>query len=408
VTARRVEAAATVLVGAVAVAVLGYRLGSGEPATAALGGGLAVLVLAVPGALRLATGLPQLVGTGRAARLGVLLAGPEAFTSAQHVDTVVLAGTGTLSSGGLEVQDVRTADGVAPADVLRLAGAVAQESDRPLDRAVAAAAPRLPDVAEFDTVGDLGVRGIVAEVVDVPGADRRVLAHAVLLGSAELLAVHDIGLPAELATAMTAAARVGRTPVVVAWDGVARGVLELGPTVGPATAAAMRALGGLGLRPVLLTAEAAPAAHDVAVRAGLAPDAVVAGLVPTEAAPLVRKLRESRAGVAVIAGCGRYEAALDGADLAVRVGAPHGSPGPAPTLVCRDLPAAVDALRLARRTVAVTRANTAVALGCVAAALPAAATGLLSPQLSAAATAAGAAVLAANSLRLQRHGATDR
>jgi Cu+-exporting ATPase len=408
VTAGRVEVAAAMLVGAVGVAVLGYRLGSGEPPAAALAGGFAVLVLAVPGALRLATGLPRLVGTGRAARLGVLLAGRAAFASAQHVDTVVLAGTDTLGSGGLEVQDVRAVDGVAPDDVLRLAGAVAQESDRPLDRAVTAAAPRLLDVAEFDPVGDLGVRGIVAEVVDVPGADQRVFAHAVLLGSAELLAVHDIRLPAQLTAAVSAAARAGRTPVLVAWDGVARGVLEVGPAVGPATTAALRALGGLGLRPVLLTAEAAPAAHALAVRAGLAPDAVVTDLVPQAAAPLVRKLRESSTGVAVIAGCGGYEGALDGADLAVRIGAARGTPGPAPTLVCRDLPAAVDAIRLARRTVAVARANTAVTLGCVAAALPAALTGLLSPQLSAAATATGAAVLAANSLRLQRHGATDR
>jgi cation transport ATPase len=404
VTAGRVEAAAAGLAAVVAVAVLGYRLGVGEPITAALGAALAVLLVAVPGALRLATGLPLLVGTGRAARLGVLLPGTDALTAARCVDTVVLAGTSTLTTGELEVRDVHAVDGVAPADVLRLAGAVAQESERPLDRAVAAASSRLPGVADFDVVGDLGVRGIVAEIVDVPGEARRVIAHAVLVGRAELLAAHDVGLPAELAAATGA----GCTQVAVAWDGVARGVLDVGPAVAPATAAAVRGLRGLGLRPVLLAAEDAPVAHAVAARAGLAPDGVAAGFAPEDAARLVRRLRERRARVAVIAESGRYESALGVADLAVRIGPTRGAAGPASslTLACGDLRSAVDAIRLARRTVAVTRANAVWALACLGAVLPAAATGLLGPLLSTAATATGAAVLVVNSLQLQRIGTT--
>jgi cation transport ATPase len=397
----RVEAAAAGVVGAAAVAVLGYRLGAGEPAEGALGAALAVLIVAGPGALRLATRLPLLVVTGRAARHGVLLHDPGALTSARCVDTVVLAGTGTLTNGELEVRDVHVIDGHAPADVLRFAGAVAQESDRPIDRAVAAASPWLPGVAEFDRVDDLGVRGIVAEVVRAPGEGPRVIAHAVLVGSAGLLAAHDVGLPAELA------APTGHSGarVAVAWDGVARGVLEVGPAVAPASAAAVSALGGLGLRPVLLASEAAPVAQAVAARAGIARDAVVAGVAPEDAASVVRGLRDSGSSVAVIAGSGRHEAALGTADLAVRIG-PTGDHGAAAALACSDLPAAVEAIRLARRTVAVTRTNVVLALGCVAAVLPAAATGLLGPLLSTAATATGAVVLVVNSLRLQRYRTT--
>jgi cation transport ATPase len=413
VTPGRVEAAAAGAVGTVAVAVLGYRLGTGEPTTAAIGATLAVLLVAVPCALRLATGLPRLVGTVRAAQLGVLFSGAEALAAARSVDTVVLAGTGTLTTGGLEVHDVRAVDGVAPADVLRLAGAVAQESDRPLDRAVAAATPRLPGVAEFDKVDELGVRGIVAEIVGTRVEDRKVIAHAVLAGNAEWLAAHDIDLPAELTAANT-----GRRSVVVAWDGVARGVIEVGPAVAQATAAAVGRLGELGLRPILLAAETTPVAYAVATRAGLVPDAVVAGLGPPDAAPLIRTLAERGARVAVIADCGCYEAALGVADLAVRIGpaaaAPHRQDddhGPvrepdgttAVTLACGDLTATVDAIQLARRTASVSRGNVVWALACIAAFLPAAATGLLGPPVSAAAMATGAAVLVFNSLRLQRY-----
>jgi Cu+-exporting ATPase len=381
----------------VAIAVFMFRLGSGEPVTEALGAALAVLLVAVPCALHLATRLPRVISTARAARLGVLISGADALATARHVDTVVLAGASTLTSGGLEVRAVHAVDGVAGAEVLRLAGAVAQESDHPIDRAVAAAVPRPPGVAEFDTVQDMGVRGIVAEVVGAPGEDRRVIAHAVLVGNAELMAAHDIDLPARPAT-------TGCVPVAVAWDGVARGVLEVGPAVAPETSAAVRGLTRLGVRPVLLAAEAAPVAQAVAASAGLAPDAVLAGVTPRDAASIVRELPS---GVAVIADSERYAAALEVADLAVPL-APPSCPERRPALTPErgDLATAVDAIRLARHTAAVTRVNLACSLACVAVLLPLAATGLLGPLPSAAATAAGAAVLAINSLRPQRRPTT--
>jgi cation transport ATPase len=396
-TADRAEYAAADLTGTVAIAVFVYRLGSGEPVTEALGAALAVLLVAVPCALHLATRLPRMIGTERAGRLGVLISGADALSTAQHVDTVVLAGASTLTSGDLEVRAVHAVDGVERAEVLRLAGAVAKESDHPIDRAVAAAVPRPPDVAEFDTVDDMGVRGIVAEVVGAPGEERRVIAHAVLVGNAELLAAHDIDPPTRPASA-------GCVPVAVAWDGVARGVLEVGPAVAPATSAAVRGLRGLGVRPVLLAVEAAPVAQAVAASAGLPPDAVLAGVTARDAAPLVREFLPH---VAVIADSERYGAALDVAGLAIRLAPPRPDHRPAPTLVHGDLAAAVDAIRLARHTAAVLRMNLACSLVCVATLLPLTAVGLIGPSLSAAATAAGAAVLAINSLRPQRRGTTD-
>ena len=393
--ASHVESAAAAVTGAVALVVLAYRLGSGQDATVAIGTGVAVLVVALPAALRLATGLPRLVGTARANRLGVLVSGDGAFAAARQVRTVVLAGSGTLTSGELQVHAVHAVDGVPAADVLRLAGAVALGSDRPVDRAVAAAIPRLPGVSDFDPVGDLGSRGIVAEVVGDPGAER-VIAHAVLVGDAALLAAHEIDLPSVPATA-------GCTPVAVAWDGVARGVLEVGPAVPRATTAAVCGLPALGVRPVLVAAEDAPFARTVAARAGLAPDAVVAGIAPRDAAPLVRVLGP---GAAVIADPERHGAALEAADLAVRLGCAAPASRPALTVVHGDLTTAVSAIRLARHTASVIRVNLACWLACVAVLLPVTAAGLLGPAHSAAATAAGAALLALNALRPQRSAAT--
>lgn len=409
-TLRRVESAAVAVAGVVAVGTLGYRLGAGVPAAAAFTAALAVLLVAAPAALRLATATPLLVAAARGARLGILLT--DAPAAARRVDTVVLAGTDLLLTSGLELHDVRTVDGVASDDVLRLAGAVAQESERPVDRAVAAASARLPDVAEFDMVGDLGARGIVAEVVTGADDEQRVIAHAVLVGSVALLTAHDIALPAELASVPDDAVAMGRIPVAVAWDGAARAVLAVGHTVAPSGMAAVRRLRELGLRTVLLTAEAGPAARAAAMRAGIDPEAVVAGVEPPDGDAVVQRLRAGGARVAVVAD-GGHAAALAAADLGVRVELAARSSddkGADPhawfTLVRGDLPAAVDAIRLARSATTVARANVALAVVCLTAGLPAAAAGVLDPVLAGAAAAAAATVVVANSLRLQRFGPT--
>jgi cation transport ATPase len=393
--ASHLEAAAAALMAAAALVVLAYRLGSGQPATVAIGAALAVLVVAVSSALRLATGLPRLVGTDRAARLGVLVSGGGVFAAARRVDTVVLAGTSLLTGGGLAVQTVHAVDGVPADEVLRLAGAVARESDRPVDRAIAAATPRLPGVADFDAVDGLGARGIVAEVVGAPG-EERVIAHAVLVGDAELIAAHDIDPPAVPVSA-------GCTPVAVAWDGVARGVLEVGPHVAQATTAALRRLTACRVRVVLVTAEEPAVATAVATRAGLAPDAVLAGVTPRDAAGIVRELGP---GVAVIGDSERYEPALRCADLAVRIGWAGTAARPELTLVRGDLAVAVQAIRIVRHTAAVARANLIWSLACGAVLLVGTTAGLLGTVAAAAATAIVAAVLVINGVRPQRGAAT--
>jgi P-type Cu+ transporter len=402
VTLRRAETLAVAVVGVVAVATLGYRLGAGTTVGVATGSALAVLLVAVPCAVHLATATPLRVVAGRAARHGILLA--DAAADAHRLDTVVLAGTGVLTTGAPAVQDVRVAHDVSPDDVLRLAGAVAQESDHPVHRAIAAASQRRPGVAEFD-VDDLGARGVVAEVVEDACGEEKVIAHAVLVGRVELLTAHDIDLPAELAPAPSDAVATGRTAVAVAWDGVARAVLAVGRVVPPSHVAAVRVLHGLGLRTVLFTAEAAPAARVVAAQAGIDADGVVAGVAPPDAATVVRRLQDAGARVAVVAD-GTHGCALAAADLAVRIG-PSAEAVPAGVTVGpAGLPAAVDAIRLARRARAVACANLVWALACLAAVVPVAVIGLLGPALAAAATAAGATVVVANSLRLRPLGRT--
>jgi cation transport ATPase len=396
VTLRRAETLALAVVGVVAAATLGYRLGAGTPAVTAFGNALAVLIGGVPLALHLATATPLLVAGSRGARLGILL--PEVASAALRVDTVVVAGTEVLTTGGPEVQDVRLAHGVTRDDVLRLAGSVAQESDRPVDRAVAAASPVLPAVAEFDAVDDLGARGLVAELVTGPDGEPAVIAHAVLVGDVALLTDYGIALPAELADAPAQASAAGWIPVAVAWDGVARAVLAVGCAVSASHGSAVRALRELGVRPVLLTARAEPAARYVAGRCGIDPEAVHAGLAPEDEAAIVHGLRCGGARVAVVAD-GTHGAALAAAHL----DRPTDPVAPA----YPGLPAAVDAVRLAHRATGVARANLVWTLVCLAAVLPAAVIGVLGPVLAAAVTAASALVVVANSLRLERFGTTD-
>ncbi|HYH29935.1 MAG TPA: hypothetical protein VD903_06080 [Pseudonocardia sp.] len=421
-TPGQVETAAVAVAVAVAVATLGYRLGADEPAGQACAAALAALLVAVPSALRLGTAAPRLVAAGRAAQLGIPV-----VDAPVPVDTIVLAGTGILTGPQLQVHDVRVAEGVDAGEVLRLAGAVAQESGRPVDRAIAASSDHLPGVADFDGVGDLGVRGVVAEVVTGADGTQKVVAHAVLVGRVEFLTEHDVVLPPELVAAAAEAAACGRVPVAVAWDGVARAVLAVGRAVAPSHVAAVGRLHALGLRPVLLTAQTAPAVRAVADLAGIDADAVVAGIGPHDEAGVVRGLQAAGARVAVVADEDAHQGALAAADLAVRAGAPDaGSPGgPGAARITAagarrarrqreiavphgGLPAAVDAMRLSRRATAVARVNVACTLACLAGGLPAAATGLLGPMPAAVVAAAAATVVLTNSLRLQRLGTTDR
>ncbi|HWM60296.1 MAG TPA: HAD-IC family P-type ATPase [Pseudonocardia sp.] len=383
-----------------AVATLGFWLGAGAAPGFAAAAAVAVLLVACPRALGLAAPTALLAGTARGARFGILIAGRHALASAHAVDTVLLDRTGMVTTGEMAVHGVHPAAGVDAALVLRLAGSVEQASAHPVGRAIAAAAQagadgELPDVAEFDSSPGLGVRGVVAEV-----ADGAVLAHAVLVGRPELLAEHDIELPAELVAARAAATAAGHTAVVVAWDGIPRAVIAVRDTVRPGSAQAVRGLRALGLRPMLLTGDDGAAARVLAERIGIDADAVLPEVRPECRLELIRRLQGEGRTVALI-GDGPDDATLlAAADLGLAADAR--TDGVDLGLARHDPLAVLDAIRLARHTLAVGRTGLLLAIGYHLLALPLAGLGLLDPLIAAAAMVCGPVLVVTNSLRLHR------
>ncbi len=405
--ADRVSGVFVPVVIAAAVATLGFWLGSGAGAATAFTAAVAVLIIACPCALGLATPTALLVGTGRGAQLGVLIKGPEVLESTRRVDTIVLDKTGTLTTGRMALLDVAPGEGVGEDEALRLAAAVEQASEHPVGRAVTLAALErfgtLPDVAEFDSLPGLGVRGVVSELTgDV------VIAHAVLVGRPALLAEHGVELPAELELAVKEAEAVGRTAVTVAWDGDARAVLVVGDEVRPTSAEAVRRLRALGLTPMLLTGDNADAARAVAARVGI--DEVIAEVLPEEKVSTVTRLQGEGRVVAMVGDGVNDAAALATADLGLAIGTGTDAAIEASdlTLVRGDLLAAVDAIRLARRTLAVIKGNLFWAFAYNVAALPLAAAGLLNPMIAGAAMAFSSVFVVTNSLRLRTFRAAIR
>jgi len=379
--ADRVSAVFVPVVLVIAVGtLLGWLLVTGD-ATAAFTAAVAVLVIACPCALGLATPTALLVGTGRGAQLGVLIKGPEVLEDTRRVDTVVLDKTGTVTTGRMGVVEVAGDPGT-----LRLAAAVEAGSEHPIARAVVTAAGAgLPPVTGFTSKPGSGVRGTVE------GRD-------VVVGGRP-------ALPAALAAVVTAAEAAGRTAVPVAWDGAVRGVVVVADTVRPTSAAAIARLRGLGLAPVLVTGDNAGAARAVAVQVGLDPDReVVAGVLPSGKVDVVREL-QARGRVVAVVGDGVNDApALAQADLGLAMGSGTDVAIEAGdlTLVRADLDAAVDAVRLARRTLAVIKANLFWAFAYNVALVPLAALGFLDPLLAGLAMAASSVLVVGNSLRLRR------
>ncbi|WP_261327651.1 heavy metal translocating P-type ATPase [Modestobacter marinus] len=350
--------------------------------TAAFTAAVAVLVIACPCALGLATPTALLVGTGRGAQLGVLIKGPEVLESTRTVDTVLLDKTGTVTTGGMSVVEV-----AGDPATLRLAAAVEAGSEHPIARAiVVAAGSGLPEVVGFANRPGLGVTGTVE-------------GHAVVVGG-------DQPLPERLAPVAEAAEAAGRTAVPVGWDGEVRGVVVVADTVKPTSAAAIERLRGLGLTPVLLTGDNPGAARAVARSVGLDPDRgeVVAGVLPAGKVDVVRDL-QTRGRVVAMVGDGVNDApALAQADLGLAMGSGTDVAIEAGdlTLVRPDLDAAVDAIRLSRRTLAVIKGNLFWAFAYNVALVPLAALGFLNPLLAGLAMAASSVLVVTNSLRLRR------
>ncbi|MCU1627131.1 MAG: heavy metal translocating P-type ATPase [Pseudonocardia sp.] len=424
--ADRISGVFVPIVIALAVGTLGYWLGTGAGATRAFTAAVAVLIIACPCALGLATPTALLVGTGRGAQLGVLIKGPEVLESTRRVDTIVLDKTGTVTTGVMTLLAVHAAARESRDQVLRLAGAVENGSEHPVARAVATAARErfgeLLRVGEFENRPGLGVQGLVAELAQLPGlpaplrspagpepltpagGSDRIVAHAVAVGRPALLAEHGITLPESLVEAKEKAESEGRTAVAVSWDGKARGILVVADAVKPTSADAVRRLRDLGLTPVLLTGDNRAAARSVAAEVGIDPNSVIAEVMPEDKVAVVERLRAEGKVVAMVGDGVNDAAALATADLGLAMGTGTDVAIEASdlTLVRGDLLAAVDAIRLARRTLGTIRGNLFWAFAYNVAALPLAAVGLLNPMIAGAAMAFSSVFVVTNSLRLRR------
>ncbi|MFD5157949.1 heavy metal translocating P-type ATPase [Streptomyces hawaiiensis] len=390
--ADRISAVFVPVVIALALGTLGFWLGNGAGLTAAFTAAVAVLVIACPCALGLATPTALMVGTGRGAQLGILIKGPEVLESTRRVDTVALDKTGTVTTGRMTLLAVHTAEGTDEAEVLRLAGALEHSSEHPIARAVADGALEklgaLPTPEDFANVPGLGVQGVVE-------------GHAVLVGRERLLADWAMGLPEELARARVTAEEAGRTAIAVAWDGEARAVLEVADAAKDTSAEAVGRLRALGLTPILLTGDNEAVARSVAREVGI--EEVIAEVLPQDKVDVVKRLQAEGRSVAMVGDGVNDAAALAQADLGLAMGTGTDAAIEAGdlTLVRGDLRAAADAIRLARRTLGTIRSNLFWAFAYNVAALPLAAAGLLTPMIAGAAMAFSSVFVVGNSLRLR-------
>ena len=348
---------------------------------------VAVLIIACPCALGLATPTALLVGTGRGAQMGLLIKGPEVLESTRRVDTIVMDKTGTVTSGIMSVSDVTVAEGRDRADVLAKAAAVEAASEHPIAQAIAregARAGELPEVTDFANTAGRGVTGTVdGAVVTVgrPAGD----------------------LPAALATAFTGSQEQGGTPVVVQIDGEVAGVITVRDTVKPTSAEAVAGLKELGLTPWLLTGDNAGAARAVAAEVGIDPENVIAEVMPDDKVAQIERLQDQGKNVAMVGDGVNDAAALARAELGLAMGAGTDVAIEASdiTLMNDDLRSAVDAIRLSRRTLGTIKGNLFWAFAYNVALIPVAAIGLLNPMLAGIAMAFSSVFVVTNSLRLR-------
>ena len=393
--ADRVAAVFVPAVIAVAAGTLGFWLGAGESASVAVTAAVAVLIIACPCALGLATPTAIMVGTGRGAQLGIIIKGPEVLESTRAVDTIVLDKTGTVTTGVMSLVAVHAASGIDEGEVLRVAGSLEHASEHPIAAAIGAgatAAGHRPSAVEgFQSTRGLGVTGVVD-------------GHAVVAGRRSFLADWGIHLDGELVAPYDDAEAAGQTPVLVGWDGELRGVVVVADTLKPTSAEAVEQLGGLGLRPVLLTGDNRRAAESVAAAVGITATDVIAEVLPEDKVDAVRQLQARGRVVAMVGDGVNDAAALAQADLGIAMGTGSDVAIEASdiTLVRGDLRVAVDAILLSRRTLRTIKGNLFWAFAYNVAAIPIAAAGLLNPMLAGIAMAGSSLFVVSNSLRLRR------
>ncbi|MBN1172087.1 MAG: copper-translocating P-type ATPase [Micromonosporaceae bacterium] len=393
--ADRISAVFVPAVIAVAGLVFAGRLVLGQDSVTAITAGVAVLIVACPCALGLATPMALLVGTGRGAHRGIVIRGPEILESTRRIDTVVLDKTGTITTGLMELQSAVPVEGQAADDLLRYAGAVEHASEHPVAAAIAAGARlRLgsgdrPSVTGFAALPGLGARGSVN-------------GHDVLVGQARAMTDSGHAIPEELASAALAATESGRTGIFVAVDGEVAGLLTVADTVRPNAAEAIASLRDLGLRPVLLTGDHTAVARSVAGAVGI--DEVIAEVLPEGKVEVIQRLQTSGRVVAMVGDGINDAAALACSDLGIAMGTGTDIAIEASdlTLVRSDLAAVADAIGLSRATLRTIKGNLFWAFAYNVAAIPLAAAGLVAPVLAAAAMASSSLFVVGNSLRLFR------
>ena len=389
--ADRVAGVFVPVVIAIAVGTFGFWFGSGFPADVAFTAAVAVLIIACPCALGLATPTALLVGTGRGAQLGILIKGPQVLESTRRIDTIVLDKTGTVTTGRMQLVEIITVDGLHHDEVLRIVGALEEASEHPIAKAIARAATdrvgSLPPVDRFSNAAGLGVRGIV-DGHDVSAGQQHFVEELALL-------------PHDLAQAKATAEGAGHTAILAAWDGLVRAVLVVADTVKPSSAAAVRALRDLGLEPVLLTGDNERAARHVADQVGIA--TVFANVLPSDKVEVVQRLQRQGKVVAMVGDGVNDAAALAQSDLGIAMGTGTDVAIEASdlTIISGDLLGAVDAVRLARRTLRTIKTNLFWAFAYNVAAIPLAACGVLNPLIAGGTMGLSSIFVVSNSLRLR-------
>jgi len=391
--ADRVSAVFVPIVIGLSLLTLGAWLLAGATPNAAFTAAVAVLIIACPCALGLATPTALLVGTGRGAQLGILIKGPQVLESTRRVDTIVLDKTGTITTGQMSVAALHIADGEDAGEMLRLAGALESASEHPIAQAIASHAATfaaLPAVSDFQNHGGTGVTGIVE-------------GRALAVGRYSWL--HDEWLlraPEKLLRAAAKAEGEGKTPVWFAADGCIRAMVVVSDTIKNTSSEAVAELRALGLKPVLLTGDNGRSAREVARQVGI--NDVIAEVLPADKLDEIKRLQADGKVVAMVGDGVNDAAALAQADLGLAIGTGTDVAIEASdlTLVIGDLRAAADAIRLARATLRTIKGNLFWAFGYNIAALPLAAVGLLNPLIAGAAMAFSSVFVVSNSLRLRR------
>ena len=391
--ADRISAIFVPVVIVLAVATLGFWLGSGEGTSYAFTSAVAVLIIACPCALGLATPTALLVGSGRGAQIGILIKGPEVLESTRRVDTIVLDKTGTVTAGKMTLIDVIITQSNSKDEVLRLVGSLENASEHPIAQAIAKGASlevgQLLNVESFANRAGLGVEGVVD-------------GHAVVAGRETFLEEWSLNIPSELKEAKDDAEAKGQTAIVAGWDGQVRAVLIVADTIKPTSRSAIQNLRELGLRPVLLTGDNKAVANSVASSVGI--EEVIAEVLPADKVAVIRRFQEQGRVVAMVGDGVNDAAALAQADLGLSMGTGTDAAIEASdlTLVRGDLLSAGDAIRLSRRTLRTIKTNLFWAFGYNVAAIPLAASGFLNPMIAGLLMVVSSLFVVSNSLRLKR------